>query len=39
VLRILARFRETGSVHDRKISCRPTVLSDVSVGKHPTFLG
>ena len=31
VFRLEARFRETGSVSDRKLSVYPTVLNDVSV--------
>jgi hypothetical protein len=37
VFRLVAVFTETGSVSGLKRSGRPTVLSDVSVGKNPTF--
>jgi hypothetical protein len=38
VIPLLSSFVENGSVGDRKVSGRPTVLSDVSVGKIPYFL-
>jgi len=37
VFRVVTRFRGTGSVGDRKLSGRPTVLNDVSGEKNPTI--
>jgi hypothetical protein len=38
VFRLVARFRDTGSVSDRKIYGRPTSLKDMSVEKKSGIL-